>query len=174
MADGRRRAGRQAETRRGGPELLPAAGVRCTTARAAVLAHLKDCACHATADSIFRALRPRHVHLGLTTVYRTLQLLARLGQVQKIEGGDGKAHYELAGASAVKPHHHHLVCQTCGAIIDHADFVPGEQDTMHRIMAALERKYGFRATGHNVQFAGTCATCRHQPDNNRRTRRKRQ
>jgi Fur family transcriptional regulator, ferric uptake regulator len=135
-------------------------GVRRTAARTAVLGYLQACDCHATADGIFRALRPRHPRLGLATVYRTLQLLVRLGQVQKIEAGDGSAHYELTGTAATKPHHHHLVCQSCGAIIDHGDFVAGEQATLQRIVAALEKKYGFVITGHAVQFAGTCPACR--------------
>ena len=52
-------------------------------------------------------------NISLGTVYRNLNLLVELGEVQKLTFGDGKDHFD-ADTSL----HYHFVCRSCGAVID--------------------------------------------------------
>src|SRR5512142_428663 len=65
---------------------------------------------HLTAAEIHRRARDRFHHLGLTTVYRTLDLLVGLGYIQRVHFAESCHSY----AATSQPHEHHLVCSLCG------------------------------------------------------------
>jgi Fur family ferric uptake transcriptional regulator len=90
---------------------------------------------------------------GLTTVYRSLELLVRLGLAQAASFGDNEKRYE-----AVEPgeHNHHLVCKSCGNNIKLKEcFLATIEDT-------ILREYGFAVSEHLLELFGTCKTCRNQ------------
>ncbi len=67
-----------------------------------------------SAQQLHRMLRDRGAKVGLTTVYRTLQLL--------VDGGDADA-TRLPGGEQLfrlcsRTHHHHLVCRGCGRTVE--------------------------------------------------------
>lgn len=102
-----------------------------------------------------RALDPRAP--GLSTTYRSLEILLRDGYLQAVDVGDGERRYEL-----VKPgeHHHHLICKSCNASIHMEECVIME---MNDKIASL---YGFHVKQHVLEIFGKCATClaRHPKD----------
>ena len=49
---------------------------------------------HPTADVIYADIRRQFPHVSLGTVYRNLNLLAELGEIQKLSCGDGKDHFD--------------------------------------------------------------------------------
>jgi Fur family ferric uptake transcriptional regulator len=114
---------------------------------------------HLSAKDIYAALYPEYPGLGLTTIYRTLELLHRLGIVQKVTSGDGQGRYELRSDNP-KDHHHHLICTRCGAIINYRDFVREELELVKKTEEALTKKYDFAIQDHNIEFLGLCAKCR--------------
>jgi Fur family ferric uptake transcriptional regulator len=97
--------------------------------------------------------------LGLTTVYRTLDLLVRLGLLNKLSFGSGESRYEFR-ATDEKTHHHHLICMRCGTIIDYTDFVNEELELVKKTEDSLARKHGFKIIDHNIEFLGICPECR--------------
>jgi len=97
--------------------------------------------------------------IGLTSVYRTLDILANLGIVFKLDFGDGRARYELAEAPGGERHHHHLVCTGCGRVIDYKDFIDREMALIRQAEEGLSKKYHFRITNHQIQFYGFCDQC---------------
>ena len=96
--------------------------------------------------------------MGLTTVYRTLELLVRMGIVSKFDFGDGRARYELAQGPRTK-HHHHLVCTKCGRIIDYTDFINKEVELLNKTEKALSDKHKFKINSHQIYFLGLCERC---------------
>jgi len=80
---------------------------------------------HLSAKEIYDTLYSAHPGIGLTTVYRTLELFHRLRVVQKVASPDGQGRYELRPGES-KWHHHHLICLSCGKIIDYQDFAEEE------------------------------------------------
>jgi len=142
-------------------KLLKERGSRMTEGREAVLNVLADATGgeHFSAEDIYMKAHKTYPALGLTSVYRTLDLLVQMGMVDKFDFGDGRARYELAeGLRGVK-HHHHLVCTGCGSIIEYDDFIDDELKLVKRTEEGLSRKYGFKITGHVIQFYGLCRRC---------------
>jgi Fur family ferric uptake transcriptional regulator len=132
---------------------------RWTMPRDAILSFLQKTKEHVSAKDVFQELQRSFPGLGLTTVYRTLDLLIRAGIVTRIYAGDGQYRYEHA-AGGEKGHHHHLICTSCGRIQDYRDFEEEELELVTKTEAKLSRKFGFEIGGHNIEFLGICATCR--------------
>ncbi len=131
-----------------------------TPARHAVLDALSERGEHMTAEQVFARSSRRCPNIALATVYRTLELLTRLGMVSKFDTGDDKARYEFADPTGEKGHHHHLVCSGCGKIVDYADFIDEETELLRRAEKGLSKKYGFEVRSHIIQFFGLCPACR--------------
>lgn len=132
---------------------------RWTVSRQAVLDLLSEKPRHWSAKDIHASLGVSGSGIGLMTVYRTLDLLERTGIVRKIALADGQARYEFK-PTAKKDHHHHLICTTCGRIVDYSDFVSEELELVRKTEDSLARKHGFRILDHNIEFLGLCAKCR--------------
>jgi Fur family ferric uptake transcriptional regulator len=134
-------------------------GYKVTSARKAILHLLSRATGHLTAEDIYFQVHKIYPDIGLASVYRTLDLLADIGLVFKLDFGRGKAEYELAGEVKGKRHHHHLVCTGCEQVIDYKDFSKEELELLKRTEEGLLRKYKFKITNHLIQFYGLCEAC---------------
>ncbi len=112
-----------------------------------------------SAKELYASLYRLYPGIGLTTVYRTLELLFQLGFVQKVSSGDGQSRYELKSGEK-KDHHHHIICTKCGKIIDYRDFVQEELELIEKTEEALAKKHDFLILDHNIEFLGLCKNCR--------------
>ena len=133
-------------------ERLRERGLRLTPQRQQVLAAVNALE-HATPDDIAARLRadagPGGAAPDTSTVYRTLELLERLGLVWHTHLGKGAPVYHSAGSR-----HLHVACATCGAV---TSVDPGLLD------AAAERlatDLGFTVDVGHVALSGTCRNCR--------------
>jgi len=108
---------------------------------------------------VYFAVHKEYPAIGLTTVYRTLELLVQMGLVSKFDFGDKRARYELSEGPGTQKHHHHLVCTSCGRIIDYTDFIDDEIELLEKTEKALSEKYNFKITNHIIQFYGLCEAC---------------
>lgn len=134
-------------------------GHKMTAGRETTIDVLSETDEHLSAEDIYIKVHSVNPKIGLTTVYRTLELLINMGLVSKFDFGDGRARYELAEGIKGAKHHHHLVCTGCGRIVDYSEFVEEEKTFFKRIERELSRKYDFRITNHLVQFYGLCKKC---------------
>lgn len=135
-------------------------GYRITAAREAILDVLHRTSEHLSAEDVFLAVHKVQPNVGLTTIYRTLELLVHLGLVFKFDFGDGRARYELVETPKGTRHHHHLVCTHCGRVIDYTDFIDDEIELLSRTEQGLAQKFHFSITNHLIQFYGLCSECR--------------
>jgi len=135
-------------------------GYRITVARQAILEVLSRTSKHLSAEDIYFAVHKDYPNIGLTTVYRTLELLVQLGFIFKFDFGDGRARYELTEGPEKKQHHHHLICTKCRRIINYTDFIDDEIELLKRTEKGLSRKYNFEIKEHLIQFYGLCDRCR--------------
>lgn len=136
-------------------------GYRMTMPRQVILEVLSGTEKHLSAEDIHLAVRKSYPHVGLTTVYRTLELLADMGVLFKFDFGDRRARYELAEEfQAKKGHHHHLVCTRCKRVIDYTEFIDQEKELLEKTEKGLMRKYNFSIENHLIQFYGICEQCR--------------
>ncbi|MBW1855631.1 MAG: transcriptional repressor [Deltaproteobacteria bacterium] len=131
---------------------------RWTIPREIILDFLSRTPKHLSAKEIYSSLYKTHPGIGLTTVYRTLDLLARMGLVTKLILGDGQNRYEFK-SSDKEEHHHHLLCTNCGKIIDYSEFLNEELELVRKTEQKLEKKYNFKIQDHNIEFLGLCEKC---------------
>lgn len=135
-------------------------GYRLTLGREAILDVLSRAKGHLSADDIYIKIHPHYPHIGLTTVYRTLDVLSDLGMVCKFDFGDGRARYELCEGPRAAVHHHHLICTSCNRVIDYTDFIDEEIELLNQTEKGLSKKYNFKIASHLIQFYGLCEKCR--------------
>ena len=134
-------------------------GSRWTVPRRAVLDLLSHTSKHMSAKEVYNSLQKAYPGIGLTTVYRTLDLLVRMGLLHKFSFGTGESRYEFK-SDTDDSHHHHLICTCCGKILDYTDFVDEELELVKKTERALASKHNFCITGHNIEFYGLCARCK--------------
>jgi Fur family ferric uptake transcriptional regulator len=130
---------------------LEAAGYRSGGARRAVVELLGRQNCCLSAQQIFDRLRAARRPVGIASVYRTLETLADLRLVKRIDAGDGIARYEPARPDG--DHHHHLVCRDCGKVEAFAD--PRLERAINRVSDGL----GYTVDEHEVVLTGACSDC---------------
>ncbi len=134
-------------------------GYRITLSREAILDILAKADKHLSAEDIYMKVHHRYPNIGLTTIYRTLDILANMGLVFKFDFGDGRARFELAEGPKGAHHHHHLVCTRCSGVIDYTDFIDEEVRLLQETEKSLSKKYDFKITNHLIQFYGLCDKC---------------
>ncbi len=125
-------------------------GYRLTPQRMMILSAIENSDDHISAEEIYTQVLAKYPHVNISTVYRTLELLKQLGLVTETDLGGGRVRYHPAD----KGHHHHLVCQKCGAIIDI------DESTLARLQDVLLARYNFSASLRHVAIFGLCENCR--------------
>ncbi|MCG3398924.1 Fur family transcriptional regulator [Staphylococcus massiliensis] len=107
---------------------------------------------HLSAEDVYLKVKDKAPEIGLATVYRTLELLAELKVVDKINFGDGVARFDLRKEGA-KHFHHHLVCMECGRV----DEI--EEDLLPQVEDKVEKDFNFKIIDHRLTFHGICDSC---------------
>jgi Fur family ferric uptake transcriptional regulator len=130
-------------------EELRSRGYRATPQRRLVLEAVRDLD-HATPDTIRDRVQQTSAELNLSTVYRTLDLLERIGLVTHTHLGAGSPSYHLAEEAD----HLHVVCRSCGAV---ADTPLGLADGL---VERLRDDAGFEADARHLTVFGRCRACR--------------
>ncbi len=123
---------------------------RMTKQRQAVLDELTRVNDFRSAQQIFEDLRTNGQHVGLATVYRSLQGLAEDGRIDALRSSEGESLYRICTSNG---HHHHLVCRECG----HAEEI--EQSQIEAWVTSVARGHGFANVEHSLELFGTCAPC---------------
>jgi Fur family transcriptional regulator, ferric uptake regulator len=124
--------------------------VRGTRQAAALVAALDNLPGFCSAQQIHAELRRRGEHIGLTTVYRHLQVLSEEGSVDSIRDDNGETLYRQCVTSG---QHHHLTCRNCGRSVE----VEGRAVEQWAEKVAAEA--GFTDVGHTFELFGLCPQC---------------
>lgn len=132
------------------PAETPAHRQRSTKQRAAILELLEGADSFLSAQEMYDALRRRGSKVGLTTVYRNLQMMVELGEIDVLRREDGESIYRRCDADA---HHHHLVCRSCGFTVELAN------DHLEEWATALAEKHRFSDVTHDLELFGLCRAC---------------
>jgi Fur family ferric uptake transcriptional regulator len=106
-----------------------------------------------TAKELYAELRRRGDRIGLTTVYRHLNLLAEQGRADVVRRGDGEWQFRLCGphhASGADDHHHHVVCRACGRSVEVTE--PAVEAWAERVASAA----GYTEISHTLEVFGLC------------------
>jgi Fur family transcriptional regulator, stress-responsive regulator len=129
-------------------EQLRRRGLRVTAQRLTVQRVMQEHGRHLTAEAVHALARESLPSLSLTTVYKSLAELVDLGEIRRVDLGDGSARFDRNASE-----HAHLVCRACGRL---EDLPAGDYHVGLPAVAA----HGFQVEGHAVLFHGRCPACR--------------
>lgn len=131
--------------------VIRTAGGRITTSRRLLVEALFGSAAHRTAEELAAVVQNGAPDVHLSTVYRNLDELERLGVVVHAHLGHGPATYHLAART-----HGHLVCEVCQATVEAPDEMFAELST------AARSRFGFAIDPHHFAVLGRCRACEGQ------------
>ena len=134
-------------------ERLGRQGYRLTGPRRAVLEEVISRPAPFTSAELLDAMLRQAPGIGRATVFRTLDLLTRLGVVQRIhnDADGGRCHAYLACDDA---HHHHLICSSCGMVTDFT-----EDKELDALVRKIEQRTSFAVESHRLELVGLCPAC---------------
>lgn len=95
--------------------------------------------------------------MARSSAYRHLMDLQIAGVVRRVAANDEFARFELA--EDLTEHHHHLLCVTCGAVIDVTPSGSLER-AMTKALVELAAAEGFEMHSHRLDGLGICRECR--------------
>ena len=127
---------------------------RQTIQRRVILEELRQIRYHPTASELHRIIQRRLPRISLGTVYRNLDLLARMGIIQKLESAGAETRFDTN-----PHHHHHLYCLRCMRVED----IPAGRGDLGR--TDIEELAGYRILGYRLQLLGICPACRAEQAN---------
>jgi Fur family ferric uptake transcriptional regulator len=105
---------------------------------------------HISVEELYNDVKRINPRIGYATVYRTMKLLTECGLALERHFREGEARYE----SAEGHHHDHLICESCGKIVEF------EEPRIESMQGEVARSLGFELTGHKMELYGRCAECR--------------
>jgi Fur family transcriptional regulator, ferric uptake regulator len=131
-------------------EVFRQKGGRLTAQRELILQILSECSGHVARKDIYDRVHAQLPMVNWSTISNTLEVLEKLGVVRHVHEPDGTMRYHRA-----EDHLHlHLVCHTCGQLIELADVAVG--DLLHQTL--LDR-FGFDLDLTHFPLAGRCSSC---------------
>ena len=131
-------------------QVLHVSGLRITSQRASILEIIRQGQGHLDADEVHRRAREKQPRLSLSTVYRTLQMLKKLGLIEEVHFNEEHHHYEIKPSAE----HHHLICLDCGRVVEF------EYPLARLIKRNVTEAKNFDITGSEVRMTGYCSKCR--------------
>lgn len=137
---------------------LKKAGLKVTSPRIKILDVLKNPDNqHVSAEDVYRLLIELGDEVGLATVYRVLNQFEDAGIITRHHFEGGRSVFELA----TKDHHDHLVCLTCGRVIEFEDEIIEQQQRK------IAQEHNLALTNHSLYLYGDCKiadTCEYNTD----------
>ena len=106
---------------------------------------------HITAEAMYHQLAKSDPHLGLATIYRTLNLFCDAGLAQARHFGSQTKYDNVSH----KGHHDHLICTGCEKIVEF------ENEEIERLQEEVAALNGFTIKTHRLELYGLCSSCRH-------------
>ena len=140
------------------PQLMArcrARGVKLTPQRLAIFEYLARHPRHPTAEEIYRDVLARYPTLSFATVYKTLELLAEMGEVRTVIVDELRRRYD----ANTEPHQH-AVCRQCRRIVDVREEEIGGGEFLRQALEQADLSaHDFLVEGASVEFAGLCGEC---------------
>ena len=122
---------------------------RMTPQRLAVVKVLANSEEHLSAEKIYERVKKDFPFTSLATIYKTVTLLKKMGEVMELGFVDDSNRYDGA-----RPYPHpHLICLKCKRIID------PDIPVLSELSKELAQKTGYRIMNHRLDFFGICPSC---------------
>jgi|SRR5271156_592159 len=131
---------------------VEARGIRLTAQRRALIETIQEATTHLDAASLLNLARKRDPNIDRATVYRTIELLKRLGMIDELDlmhlNGE-KHYYEVK----TRKDHLHLACFDCGEIVEFTS------PTFERLKREIAATNEFEIQVMRLEVGGLCRAC---------------
>ena len=128
-------------------EQLRKMGLKATSLRLSLLAHLNESELPIDVAACAEYLKAKQVSFDQVNIYRNLESFVKAGVAKKVDLQDGKYYFERASDCS------HLICSSCGKI-EHVHV-----EKSHEIAHEIVENTGFQISQHVSDFFGTCKDC---------------
>jgi Fur family ferric uptake transcriptional regulator len=127
-------------------------GIRLTTQRRALIETIQEATTHLDAVSLLNLARKRDPNIDRATVYRTIELLKKLGMIDELDlmHLNGEKHYFEV---KTRQDHLHLACFECGEITEFAT------STFERLKQEIAAANQFEIQVTRLEVGGFCGAC---------------
>ena len=119
-----------------------------TRQRGIILEELRKSNSHPSADEICEIVRNRLPRISLGTVYRNLEILIELGEIQKLETGGSLKRFD-----GNPKKHYHIRCIGCAQVVD------APVEPLINTGAEIHTATNYKIIGHRFEFVGVCPAC---------------
>lgn len=102
---------------------------------------------HPNAEAIYKILQPNYPSMSLATVYKTMEIFAKIGVVQVLQCAEDAHRYDYNTTP-----HAHIRCEKCNRVID----IDMDQEGLRQQAA---EQSGFVVNGVSISFVGICPEC---------------
>lgn len=102
-----------------------------------------------SAQDIHDNLLRTETQVGLSTIYRCLNLMVAADEVDVVVLEDGQCLYRLCGTT----HHHHIRCTRCGTAVEITI------EKLESFTDELAKAHGFTDIEHTIEISGLCKKC---------------
>lgn len=126
-------------------------GYKVTPQRLAIYNALMESHDHPTAETLFTQLQPKYPSMSLATVYKTVDMLQKIGRIKFLSTGEDSLRYDANISD-----HNHIQCTKCGKIMDISE--GADKSTISK----LEEKTGFAIQEQRLYLYGLCSKCQHE------------
>ena len=106
---------------------------------------------HLSAEDLYDLLHNEGEKISLSTIYRTLKLMARMGILRELELAEGHKHYEIN--QPYPYHHHHLICVRCNKTVEF------KNDSILKTGTKTARKEGYHLLDCQLTIHAICPSC---------------
>ncbi|MGB3559013.1 MAG: transcriptional repressor [Geitlerinemataceae cyanobacterium] len=106
---------------------------------------------HLSAEDLYNLLHEQGERISLSTIYRTLKLMARMGILRELELGEDHKHYEINQPHPY--HHHHLICVKCNKTIEF------KSDSILKTGTKTAQKEGYHLLDCQLTIHAVCPAC---------------
>jgi len=128
--------------------VLKERNMRMTRQRRIILEELRRENSHPSADELYERVRHYLPRISLGTVYRNLEILSELGEIQKLELSGTLKRFD-----GNPQKHYHIRCMNC----DRVDDAP--MPFLKNIENSLSGATDYKVIGHRLEFIGLCPAC---------------
>jgi Fur family peroxide stress response transcriptional regulator len=121
--------------------------LKITPQRLGIFRILEENSMHPSAEDVFKEIRESYPTISFTTVYKTLEIMEKMGEILKVTIDEQRKHYDPDTNV-----HHHIICSRCNKISD----IKKEYVKPRLPREVLDE---FTPSSYHISFYGTCKKC---------------
>jgi len=128
-------------------------GWRMTPQRQIILQAFQDVpeGVYLSAEGLDERFKAQGESIGLSTIYRTVKLMSRIGILRELELIDGQKRYDLNQPSP--HHHHHMICVRCSKTLEF------RQDSILKVGTQIAVNEGYHVLDCQLSIHAVCPAC---------------